>query len=110
MKFLRDGDEAENLFAMPNFTGTDSWDFFRHPLKNRAMPFDEETHATEIATIQKKLVEASKRPFGTAISCIANTKTDGTLLEQFDVKVPYELQYSSPIHFSNEKEFDNDGN
>ena len=28
LKFLRDGDESENLFAMPNFTGTDSWDFF----------------------------------------------------------------------------------
>jgi len=35
LKFLRDNDESRNLFAMPNFVGTDSWDFFRHPLKNR---------------------------------------------------------------------------
>ena len=51
LKFLRDGEEAENLFAMPNFTGTDSWDFFKHPLRNRVEPFDEEKHAIEIATI-----------------------------------------------------------
>ena len=51
LKFLRDGDESENLFAMPNFTGTDSWDFFQQPLKNKVAPFDEEKHAIEIATI-----------------------------------------------------------
>ena len=51
LKFLRDGDEAENLFAMPNFTGTESWDFFQQPLKNQVAPFDEEKHAIEIATI-----------------------------------------------------------
>jgi len=51
LKFLRDGDESENLFAMPNFTGTESWDFFEHTMRNRVEPFHKETHATEIATI-----------------------------------------------------------
>ena len=81
LKFLRDGDEARNLFAMPNFTGTDSWDFFRHPLKNRHMPFDPETHPVEVATLQKKLIEGNRRPFSTSIACIADTYTDGNLLE-----------------------------
>jgi len=48
LKFLRDTDESMNLFAMPNFVGTDSWDFFRHPLKNRHLPFDEEEHPIEV--------------------------------------------------------------
>lgn len=109
LKFLRDGDEAENLFAMPNFTGTDSWDFFRHPLKNRHLPFDEETHPIEVATLQKKLIEGSRRPFATAIGHIAAKNNDGSLLEQDAVKVPYELMYSSPQHFDHEMELNEDG-
>jgi len=48
LKFLRDGIDAENLFAMPNFTGTDSWDFFRYQMRNRVEPFDAEEHSIEI--------------------------------------------------------------
>jgi len=95
---------------MPNFTGTDSWDFFRLPLKNRHQPFDEETHPIEVATLQKKLIEGNRRPFATATSCIADTYTDGYLLDRADVNTPYELLFEPRQHFDHEKEFDADGN
>lgn len=40
LKFLVDKIESHNLFAMPNFTGSESWDFFSLPMSNRVAPFD----------------------------------------------------------------------
>ena len=51
LKFLRDGAISENLFAMPNFTGTNSWNFFENPMSNRVEPYDKKTDKCEILTI-----------------------------------------------------------
>jgi len=32
-----------------------------------------------------------------------------SILAKEDVKVPYELQYTSPLHFSSDKEYNSDG-
>jgi hypothetical protein len=91
---------------MPNFTGTDSWDFFSLPMSNRVAPFVEGVNDIEIATIQKKLVEGSSSPFYTAISEPATLLDDGTEIESEDVSFPYELQFRSSAHFDDEKVFD----
>ena len=61
-------------------------------------------------TKQKKTVEASSRPFATAVGTIGATFSDGTELPSRNVKIPYELRFSSPFSFSDGKEYDSDGN
>lgn len=39
IKFLRTGDMSVNLFAMPSFKETDSWDFFDNTMMSRLAPF-----------------------------------------------------------------------
>ena len=104
IKFLRDGVESCNLFAMPQFTQTDSWNFFKLPLRNRLQGFTMEDNPVEWETIRKKLVEGSARPFATAIGHIGKSNLDGTDLVDDDVFVPYELWYTSPFQFSDEPE------
>jgi len=110
IKFLRDGTFAENIVATPNLTGSSSWNFFNEPMKTRLEPVDEEIHPIIAQTKQKKMVEASSRPFATAVGTIGATFPDGTELPQNNVNIPYELQFSSPYSFSNNKEYDSDGN
>lgn len=55
LKFLIDGRESSNLFAVPDFIGTESWDFFSKPMTNRVAPFDPVKNPIEVQTIQKKL-------------------------------------------------------
>ena len=60
--------------------------------------------------MSKKILEASRRPFTLATSPIAKRTPSGTQVPEEDVSVPYELIYTSKHHFSNNKEFDEDGN
>merc|ERR1719192_1152246 len=76
-KFLRDDDMSYNVFGMPSFTPTGSWNFFEKPFKNVVDPFDVDDHHIERATVLKKMTEANQRPFGTAISDIARCTLDG---------------------------------
>ena len=48
-------------------------------------------------------------PFATAVSMIADSNTDGTIVERKEVKAPYELHYTSKVHFSDTKELNSDG-
>merc|ERR1712165_666705 len=66
-----------NVFGMPSFTPTGSWNFFEKPFKNVVDPFDVDDHHIERATVLKKMTEANQRPFGTAISDIARCTLDG---------------------------------
>ena len=79
IKFLIDGGEAVNVFGMNNFTGSESWDFFRNELKSRVEPLRKtrKAHECEIETLNKKLIEGSKRPFVTALSPVARFTPNG---------------------------------
>ena len=104
LKFMIDGLKSENLFGMPSFHETNSWNFFENDLKSRVEPFNEETDQCLIQTIQKKLIEGTNRPFSTGVSTIGDRFVDGRLrddagelLTRRNIKVPYELSYSSPF-------------
>ena len=73
-------------------------------MKSRVEPFSEETDQCLIQTIQKKLIEGTNRPFSTGVSTIGDRFVDGRLrddagelLTRRNIKVPYELSYSSPF-------------
>lgn len=51
IKFLIDGGQSKNLFAMPNFKGTDNWDFFGQDMKSRVEPLNVKDHPIQIETI-----------------------------------------------------------
>jgi len=106
-KFLRDNDMSYNVFAMPSFVPTDSWNFFEYPFSNVVKPFDKDDHAIERMTVLKKMTEANQRPFGTGISDIARCKNDGTNVEG-KVEVPYRLSITSPFkdEYTKEKEYE----
>ena len=40
MKFLIKGQSSQNIFGMPSFKSTDSWDFFKYNMKSRLDHFD----------------------------------------------------------------------
>ena len=103
LKFLRDNDMSYNMFGMPSFYPTSSFNFFEHELSNVVEPLDQVDNQCEIQTLLKKMVEANQRPFGTAISDIARCNHDGTTVDK--VKVPYRLHFISPITFPSEKEY-----
>ena len=67
IKFLLDEDISLNLFGMPNFTGTESWDFFSQTFKSRVAPFTEEKHPIQKKTILQKNTEGDARPYATAV-------------------------------------------
>ena len=58
-KFLRDDDMSYNVFAMPSFTPTSSWNFFEHAFSNVVKPFDKDDHDIERQTVLKKMTEAN---------------------------------------------------
>lgn len=110
IKFLISGQRSANLFAMPNFTGTESWDFFSETLKSRVEPFKVSENPIEIETILRKNIEGSARPFATGV-CRPALWDDDVELKKNDVSCPYELHYKSDIDlFSKEKKIDDDGN
>ena len=47
LKFLRNGVKSDNIVAMPNMTGTNSWNFFELPMRNRVKPFDPDASECE---------------------------------------------------------------
>ena len=104
LKFLINGLKSENVFGMPSFHETTSWDFFASDMKSRVEPFDPEKDFCLIETIQKKLIEGTNRPFSTGVSTIGDRFVDGKLkdddgvaLTRRQIKVPYELSYRSPF-------------
>jgi hypothetical protein len=44
LKFLVDNDRSWDIFAMHNFTGTNSWDFHENPMSNAVPPFSPRDH------------------------------------------------------------------
>ena len=46
LKYLIKGKRSQNLFGMPSFQVSDSWDFFAQDFSSRVAPFDE-THEVE---------------------------------------------------------------
>ena len=51
LKFTIDGSDSENIFAMPSFEPSDSWDFFKEPFRNRVKPFDPIENPIDVLTI-----------------------------------------------------------
>lgn len=47
-------------------------------------------------TIVRKMVEGSARPFAVAVSNIADKENDGSRVDFFDTKTPYELIFRAP--------------
>ena len=102
MKFLVDGLKSQNIFGMPSFKETNSWDFFANDMKNRLEPFvpaDENGNNDQdlIDTIQAKLNEGTITPFSTAVGNIGEMDGGGQKLSKSAVKIPYELHFSSPF-------------
>jgi len=64
IKFLVDYDKSMNLFAMPNFEGTTSWDFFSQPMKSRVQRFEDTCHRE---TREMKMLEGNNRPYATSV-------------------------------------------
>jgi len=116
LKFLIDGEESYNIMAMQSFLPSESWNFFDADLSNRLKPFDVEDTTGYIMdqTLRKKMVEASQRPFGLAISHIGEMRNDGSNLDREDVRVPYQLYFKAPEELrgdlTDEQKFDEDGN
>lgn len=103
IKFLIDGKHSENIFGMPSFNASDSWDFFAQPMKNRVEPFSED-QTFERLTILKKLIEGSSRPFAVGNAPIALWNHDGSEISTSNADTPYELEFTSQIHFPEEKQ------
>jgi len=64
IKFLVDNEKSMNLFGMPNFEGTKSWDFFSMPLKSRVDRFEDTCHRE---TRELKMLEGNNRPYATSV-------------------------------------------
>ena len=94
LKFLIDGEMSANLFGMPAFTGSESWDFFKHDFGSRVDPFTDDM-PIEKATILKKLIEGSEHPYATGVSVIAKQYSNGTKLAENDISAPYALRWTS---------------
>lgn len=103
VKFLIDGRSSNNVFGMPSFKSSDSWDFFSQPMKSQVDPFTEDM-TVEMETIFVKLLEGSVQPFGTGTAHVADQNNDGT--EVTDVKTPFMLEFESSIHFPDTKQDD----
>lgn len=82
LKFLLDGIKSENLHAMAGFTGLDengdpSWDFFHRPFANRVARFPD---TCERETVERKMIEASNRPYATGVSQPGTFDNDGVII------------------------------
>ena len=101
LKYMVDGMHSKNIFgAEPiSMDDTKQFNFLEPTLKNRLGSFDTSHPWGYIMdqTVRKKITEATKRPFGTAISHLAKYKNNGKKLRNKNVKVPYEMMFESPI-------------
>lgn len=104
LKFLLDGKESENIFAQYNLLPGDSHNFFTETISNRIFTIgrdfeDEELNNPEdpmVATIMKKMVEGSRRPFALGVSNIADKTNSGRRIARSDVRTPFELRFIAP--------------
>ncbi len=108
-KFLTDGDQSLNVFAMSSFFENESWNFFEKPIGNRVSPITEEDHPIEYNTMFQKMLEANVHPFALRIGHLGEQYTNGENVNQ--VKIPYEIQFTSKIanEFDSKKELNSDG-
>ena len=74
LKWLVDGRRSSNVFGMPSFNASSSWNFFNEPMRNRVEPFTEDLKKE---TIEKKLVEASNKPYAVGFSWVGYQTSDG---------------------------------
>ena len=79
-------------------------------MRTRVEPFDPSTHSIEVQTKQKKMTEASSRPFATAVGTIGATFSNGEELPLGSVNIPYELHFTSPYSLPSDKQYDDEGN
>ena len=107
LKFLVDGVHSKNILGMSSFMNSQSWNFLEPTLSNRVKPFDvnDEVQSIMDQTLRKKMVEGSKTPFALGISHVASFETTGEELLDENVRVPYGLEFVSPLKdaFSSEK-------
>ena len=98
VKALRDGARSQNIFGMPSFHPTESWNFFNTDLINRVEPFDEtdEVDKMLLDTIIEKLITGDNQPFSTAIGNFAEFNINTESLDQSTVVSPYELYFRAP--------------
>ena len=111
IKMLRDGHKSENIVAMPNFTGTDSFNFFKAPMRTRVDAFEEPEHFYEMETILKKLVDATEKPYTSGLSYLSRYNADGTenvLTTRGTDNVPFELIFKSDIQYPDARQADNE--
>ena len=66
-KFLIDGEQSLNVFAMSSFLENESWNFFEKPIGNRIEPITTEDHPIEFQTLLQKTLEANVHPFAVRI-------------------------------------------
>lgn len=84
-KFLIDGKESPNIFAMNTFRQSKSWNFFENPLSNRILTKDQLFDMDSVDEIMrdtmfKKMVEGSRSPFALSVANIAKKNNDGSVL------------------------------
>ncbi len=88
-KFLIDGDQSLNVFAMSSFQENESWNFFEKPIGNRVKPITEEENPIEFQTMLQKILEANVHPFALRIGHLGERLADGSTVS--DVNIPYEI-------------------
>lgn len=101
LKFMIDGKPSKNIFGSEaiSFDPSTQYNFLEPTLKNRLGSFDTSNPVGYIMdqTVRKKITEATKRPFGTAISHLAKYRNNGSKLRNRKVKTPYEMMFESPL-------------
>ena len=107
LKFLRDGVKSINIVAMPSFVSTNSWNFFRDPMKTRVDPFTEEEHYYEFHTIRRRLANNTPRPYVGGVAPLAMELVNGGPASG-TLATPYELHFESPIQFPDARDTNNE--
>ena len=79
-------------------------------MSNRIPEFTEEENPIEFETLRIKMLETVKAPYSTGISWPATYTNEGERLPKDDRSFPFEMEFRPTQHFSDEKEFDSNGN
>ena len=111
-KFLRDGVASDNIVVMPSFENSGSWNFLKKEMLTRVAPFEDDSCPD--LTLRKKLTEGQQWPYSCGIHEIFKHLSNGSDLDDSAVNTPYELSFEAnepyATMFSDEKEYDADGN
>ena len=71
IKLLMNGQKSENLFGMPSFLETGSWNFFENRLRSRVERFPEEPGTTPEDCMRRakeeKMLEGHDTPYATSV-------------------------------------------